>query len=55
MEEIGLATTWAWYEIRTAKFAVMAPLHLATTTQIFDVVTMSSEMGCIVINVTVYT
>ena len=29
--------------------------HLATTTQIFDVVTMSSEMGCIVINVTVRT
>ena len=29
--------------------------HLATTTQIFDVVSMSSEMGCIVINVTVHT
>ena len=29
--------------------------HLATTTQIFDVVTMSSEMGCIVFNVTIHT
>ena len=31
------------------------PSHLATVTQIFDVVTMSSEMGCIVINITVRT
>ena len=29
--------------------------HLATATQIFVVVTMSSKMGCIVINVTVRT
>ena len=29
--------------------------HFATTTQIFDIVTMSSEMGCIVINITVCT
>ena len=29
--------------------------HLATVTQIFDVVSISSEMGCIVINVTVCT
>ena len=34
---------------------IRAHSHLATTTQIFDVVTMSSEMGCIVINVTVST
>ena len=32
---------------------VRAHSHLATTTQIFDIVTMSSGMGCIVINVTV--
>ena len=34
---------------------VRARSHLATMTQIFDVVTMSSEMGCIVTNVTVHT
>ena len=35
--------------------ALRARSHLATTTQIFDVVSMSSEMGCIVINETVHT
>ena len=30
-------------------------LHMATVTQIFDVVIMSSDMGCIVTNVTVRT
>ena len=34
---------------------VRAHSHLPTTTQIFDVVPMSSEMGCIVINITVRT
>ena len=33
----------------------MVHSHLTTTTQIFDVVPMSSEMGCIVTNVTVHT
>ena len=35
--------------------SVRAHSHLATATQIFDVVSKSSEMGCIVTNVTVRT
>ena len=47
-------------EIGDAKFirglcTFKARSHLATMIQIFDVVTMSSEMGCIVTNVTVHT
>ena len=34
---------------------IRASLHLVTVTQIFDVVSTSSEMGCIVTNVTVRT
>ena len=37
----------------TCIVSIRARSHLATTTQIFDIVTVSSEMGCIVINVTV--
>ena len=33
---------------RVSQIKVRALLHLATATQIFDVVSMSSEMGCIV-------
>ena len=29
--------------------------HLATATQVFDIISMLSEMGCIVTNVTVWT
>ena len=35
--------------------SLRARSHLATATQIFDVVSVSSEMGCIVTNVTVHT
>ena len=37
------------------KIDLRACSHLTTATQIFDVVSMSSEMGCIVTNVTVRT
>ena len=47
---------WITYQTLTkAMRTISAHSHLATTTQIFDVVTMSSGMGCIVTNVTVHT
>ena len=36
-------------------FGLRARSHLVTTTQTFDAVPMSSEMGCIVINIAVRT
>ena len=42
--------------IKTGKFTTFrAHSHFTTATQIFDVVTMSSEMGCIFTNVTART
>ena len=40
---------------KAVKTIVRALSHLTTAIQIFDVVSMSSEMGCIVTNVTVRT
>ena len=42
-------------DTETEKETDRARSHLATMTQIFDVVTMSSDIGCVVINVTVRT
>ena len=52
--ESDIACRWVHRESKLM-FTLRVRSHLATATQIFDVVSMSPEMGCIVTNVTVRT
>ena len=43
------------YIYEVPNVTLRARSHLTTVTQIFDVISMSSEMGCVITNVTVHT
>ena len=53
---VGSFLTFGAMELKNINWLMLrARSHLATVTQLIDVVSMSSEMGCIVTNVTVCT
>ena len=55
IQNYGLCWLSDWDFHLKFKWQYKARSHLATATHIFDIVTISSEMGCMVTNVTVHT